>query len=594
MAESDSEYDSDLQKAIDMSLEEPARSTCPLEIIDLEASPNVDQHVDRLAPSHHSKISDIQLPVRESFTKPAARTLVSSQGDSFSLNDLNRAEMERDRQARLKRQRTISPPPLKRGEQRSAKILKTTRPGLKADDSDDEDVQVISSNKVSPRFRVHPVVGQVKEQSYISSGTGKPEAIPQIISNGLSSIPSTLGKSSQEFPDGVVKKTWAFGHKRKDDIKIEEVLQKDDLTLAILSAFQWDTEWVFSKIDLTKTKVICVMQADNEKFKEHCKSQCSDVPNIRFCFPSMAGNINCMHSKLQLLFHPSYLRIAVPTANLISQDWGEQGMMENSVFIIDLPRLPHNPQASGDLTFFGKELVYFLEAQGLIPDAIHSLQKFDFSKTSKYAFIHTIALSGGSHGGEDWRRTGYCGLGRAIRKLGLQTQHDLDIDYVTSSMGALNDQLLSTLYLAAQGNDGLIEYGWRTDNPKTSRKGASSAATSSAMEQQGATIRAIHAGFRVYFPTRETVLSSKGPEHVGGSICSQSRWYNAPTFPRDILRDCESRRSGLLMHNKVQYTAPPPPIINDATLSSFDLVQAGVVAGDGRMSAAPIYPKVHG
>jgi len=36
-----------------------------------------------------------------------------------------------------------------------------------------------------------------------------------------------------------------------------------------------------------------------------------------------------MHSKLMLLFHPEYVRIVVPTANLTSFDWGHDGTMEN-------------------------------------------------------------------------------------------------------------------------------------------------------------------------------------------------------------------------------------------------------------------------
>lgn len=44
----------------------------------------------------------------------------------------------------------------------------------------------------------------------------------------------------------------------------------------------------------------------------------------------MDGQVNCMHSKLMLLFHSKYLRIVVPTANLIPYDWGEGGgVMEN-------------------------------------------------------------------------------------------------------------------------------------------------------------------------------------------------------------------------------------------------------------------------
>lgn len=37
----------------------------------------------------------------------------------------------------------------------------------------------------------------------------------------------------------------------------------------------------------------------------------------------------CMHSKLMLLKYPKYLRIVVPTGNLVPYDWGETGVMEN-------------------------------------------------------------------------------------------------------------------------------------------------------------------------------------------------------------------------------------------------------------------------
>ena len=43
----------------------------------------------------------------------------------------------------------------------------------------------------------------------------------------------------------------------------------------------------------------------------------------------MEGQINCMHSKLQILSHPTHLRIVIPSANLVPYDWGETGVMEN-------------------------------------------------------------------------------------------------------------------------------------------------------------------------------------------------------------------------------------------------------------------------
>lgn len=60
----------------------------------------------------------------------------------------------------------------------------------------------------------------------------------------------TQGPNTQEklatgvqYPDGVVKKTWAYGFPRTgDDIKLEEVIQRENLQLAVLSAFQIDTD----------------------------------------------------------------------------------------------------------------------------------------------------------------------------------------------------------------------------------------------------------------------------------------------------------------------------------------------------------------
>lgn len=67
------------------------------------------------------------------------------------------------------------------------------------------------------------------------------------------------------FPKGVIKRTWARGYPRtSDDIKIEEVFQKDKLLLAVLCSFQWDDEWIISKLNLAKTKLLLVAYAADE------------------------------------------------------------------------------------------------------------------------------------------------------------------------------------------------------------------------------------------------------------------------------------------------------------------------------------------
>ncbi|KAG9241786.1 tyrosyl-DNA phosphodiesterase-domain-containing protein [Calycina marina] len=355
-----------------------------------------------------------------------------------------------------------------------------------------------------------------------------------------------LGALGVQFPDGVVKKTWVYGCPREDDIKIEEVLQNADLEIAVLSAFQIDPGWIRSKLSQS-TKVVWVLQARTEEEKANMRSQAP--PEYQFCFPSMEGQINCMHSKLQLLAHPTHLRVVVPSANLVPYDWGETGVMENIVFIIDLPRLPAGSLvAAEDLTDFGKELRYFLDAQGMKSSILNSLLKFDFSRTKKLAFVHSI---GGSHSNDSWRRTGYCGLGSAIRSLGLQTDDPVDIELVTASIGNLNDSMIRALYLAAQGDSGVTEYGWRLN------KCAKTALTTG----EDVVLKDAKDRFRIYFPTRDTVAQSKGGLGSGGTICFQSKWYNASTFPKHLLRNCQSRRPGILMHSKMLFVRPSNPAV---------------------------------
>ena len=386
-------------------------------------------------------------------------------------------------------------------------------------------------------------------------------------------IESQKGFSSAklQFPTGAVKKTWALGHIRDgSEIKIEEVLQSHDLTLAVLSSFQWDSEWVLRKVDMRKTRIVYVMQAKDDSTKQRFEQETADMPNLRLCFPPMEGQVTCMHSKLMLLSHPTYLRIVVPSANLVPYDWGETGVMENSLFLIDLPRYPEGENIPREMTAFGLDLVQFLNAMGLDSKIIQSLYKFSFSATSRYAFVHSI---GGSHKDKEvWRTTGYCGLGRAIQTLNLQNENDLRIDYVTSSVGSLNHNFIQALYLAAQGDDGMTEYVRR--NAAQSKSNAKKTARETAYLIQQRVNILLKKNFRIYFPTLDTVASSIGGTDNGGTICFSSKYYSSPDFPSKLMRDCKSTRRGLLMHNKVCKIAIPCPFTQryDGSFMSFCLL----------------------
>lgn len=68
-----------------------------------------------------------------------------------------------------------------------------------------------------------------------------------------------------KFPKGAVKKTFALGFPRTaDDIKIEEILEKDELEMAVISSFQWDEDWMLSKIHIKRTKIYLVAFANSK------------------------------------------------------------------------------------------------------------------------------------------------------------------------------------------------------------------------------------------------------------------------------------------------------------------------------------------
>ncbi|KAG9252779.1 ubiquitin interaction domain-containing protein [Emericellopsis atlantica] len=339
-----------------------------------------------------------------------------------------------------------------------------------------------------------------------------------------------------QFPRGVVKKTWAYGYPRLgDDIKIEEVLQKDRLELALLSSFQWDDAWLMSKIDTGKTKLVLLAYAQNEAQQQDMRENAP--PRVRFCFPPMKGS-GSMHSKLQLLKYSDSLRIVIPSGNLVPYDWGETGVMENMVFLIDLPRL--SSANTYEETKFSQSLARFLQEAGVDVKMIDSVRNYDFSETKNLGFVYTIP---GGHAGEQQRENGSCGLGECVKSLGLATTSPIQINIVASSLGSLNYDFLEAMYGACQGDTSL-----QADKTRLSRKTGMKPTEPPDHLQKHMLIR---------FPTMQTVSRSRGGKGAGGTICLQSKWWNSATFPKSLVRDCVSTRTGMLMHNKLIIVTRP-------------------------------------
>lgn len=155
---------------------------------------------------------------------------------SMSALGLDRKRMEEERLARLKKRKADS----------------------LSDPSTTSTVDCYGSSVRRPRLVDTEPAGLSSAAQLLTSST------PQ----GDHRVSRTTAKSSSAtdlpYPKGTVLRTFALGVPRDNDIKIEEVFQKDDLELAVLSSFQWDEGWLMSKLNLKKTKVLLIAYAADD------------------------------------------------------------------------------------------------------------------------------------------------------------------------------------------------------------------------------------------------------------------------------------------------------------------------------------------
>ena len=204
--------------------------------------------------------------------------------------------------------------------------------------------------------------------------------------------PASQQKPGLQYPQGVIRKTWSPVHPRCGDIKIEEVpFNADKVKLAVICSYMWDLEWLFTKFPARTSKFLFVMDARTEDERKARTREAEIVGRGRIgvCFPPLQGVAKMIHSKFMLLVYEHSLRLVVTGANLTPYDWGETGVLENVVFIIDFAKAAARHRR-GDAVLRIQELLYFLTMANLPDGSLTSLSRFDFSATKNMAFIHSV------------------------------------------------------------------------------------------------------------------------------------------------------------------------------------------------------------
>lgn len=306
---------------------------------------------------------------------------------------IDRKQMEQERLARLAKRKAESSPPLSQPAPKASKIT---------------DHRPLSPAQASSLQRASA------PHAHNASATNDPGDQP-------------TAQPLMQYPLGVVKKTHVAKKLRTGkDITIEEVLQPADLKVAVLSSFMWDIEWLFSKFDTKKTRFILMMGAKEEAtVSKPLVSFLVEAPAyIEVAQPVSPGDgINAYsglmlpaygatsqqhafetHASLPPWVPPSCRSDRKSHPSRLGREWSDgeckyrslhiQASFTNpegqTIFLIDLPRIELGVKVEESNTSFKEELIYFLKASNLRSDAIQALDEFDFSKTARYAFVHTM------------------------------------------------------------------------------------------------------------------------------------------------------------------------------------------------------------
>jgi len=372
-----------------------------------------------------------------------------------------------------------------------------------------------------------------------------------------------------------------------------------DLKSILASSFIVDFDWFLPHFNTATTKFVFVLHAQNDQHRRLLHQDFAGVPNVRLVMPECLGGGGNMHSKIMLLFFKDdssasgedVCRLVIPSANLTPTDWGVGGVMENAVFVVDLPpkkaaRVVQNePQ-------FAKEVRKQIRAMSVTEDVLRKLENFDFDATRSVGFVHSVSGSRAlqasstpspgrknffgasmastkmSQGASESRilgqaqnsasivqgdaaRTGLLSLQDTVHSLGLSItptdpSYPPRLDFITSSLGNLSIPFVRQLYQAACGQLDPTIIG-----SAAATKGGKSSSSSS--NDDANLDELIKKNLRIYFPSDETVKRSKGGPSAAGTICFQKKWWETNGLIRDILCDCVGvRDDGILMHNKVR------------------------------------------
>ncbi|KAJ1340794.1 hypothetical protein BSLG_004576 [Batrachochytrium salamandrivorans] len=346
----------------------------------------------------------------------------------------------------------------------------------------------------------------------------------QIASSPSWPVQSTLDLSadvksaSHPWYNGRLAMTYIVGCSNQGRIRFQDLIDKDKLKKICVSSYVVDDDWFLSQ--LPSGIKVCMARPKPREIPDDVHQ--IPLSNSVLCvFPKMPSYVGAMHTKFMLLWYPRFLRVVITSANLTPYDWQE---LENVVFYQDFP-IKHSKKRqenqNGPLTStinspsgFGEHLCTILAAMD-IPDT-HNLEIDQKPR---------------------WAASALCDAAASISCLGRINLSDAIVCMQTSSMGSSTSDWINHMYKAFRGYD---------LTPTTPPTATALALPTSVDASTNLTI---------LFPTQRTVENSRNGIPGAGTIFFPRKLW--PSYPKHILRSCQSQNEGVLMHSKISIVHTP-------------------------------------
>ncbi|KZO91532.1 phospholipase D/nuclease [Calocera viscosa TUFC12733] len=340
-----------------------------------------------------------------------------------------------------------------------------------------------------------------------------------------------------------------------------------ELQFVLISAFGTDFKWLTYLIPTGVPLLSVNHPTDSERYESRIKPIGPD--GWLYLTPKMKNKGGIMHVKFMMLFYKSgRLRLVIPTANLVPEDWRD---IENTVFLQDIPRSKEPPAKPHPFPVYLASFLKLLYvhtglsalAQGGYPDLpLPSLDvlatRWDWSRVT----ARLVGSPAGSYEGWDSiRQWGHPRLAEAIRELNANPPKGktLRMEYQGSSVGNYTTQYLNEFYKSGYG---IPPQSW-LDTAKSKLKAQA------------------WPPVQIVYPSLQTVDSTiLGRLGAGSFFCRKQYWEKA-NAPKKLFRDSRARSGRVLMHTKMIIGT----FVDDENTASASTSQMPMRKGKGTSSA---------